>query len=421
MATVTYFIRTKNTGVKEYGNIRIRLRHSDNYFYARTPYKILTEHWSKKAQKVKYKADASQIDEINSNLPKLETYLLNEYNIIPDKSGLSSKWLQSCVDQFFQPEKQDNIPVNLFEFIDSFIKKSKDRTNEKTGLKISNRTIQKYDTTLKVLKDFQKQYNRLIDFSTIDLDFYQDFKAYLTNDLKFATNTIGKYISTLKVFLNEAKEQGYIVYISKRFKGVSEESESIYLDENDLTKLYDHDFSKKPRLERVRDLFIVAAWTGLRFSDFTALKPQNFKNDRIEIKQYKTKGKVIIYLHPMAKRILEKYDWKLPISISNQKFNKYIKDVAKDAELKSTVAKSITKGGMTVSQNYEKWELVSSHTARRSFATNLYKSGFPAISIMAITGHKTEKAFLSYIRVTPEEHALKLREHWEKNTKLRIV
>ncbi len=74
----------------------------------------------------------------------------------------------------------------------------------------------------------------------------------------------------------------------------------------------------------------------------------------------------------------------------------------------------MTRGGKRVVITVEKWKLVSSHTARRSFATNLYKSNFPAISIMKITGHKTEKAFLKYIKVTPEEHAKLLAEHWNK-------
>jgi len=76
--------------------------------------------------------------------------------------------------------------------------------------------------------------------------------------------------------------------------------------------------------------------------------------------------------------------------------------------------KSITKGGKRITEAHPKWELVTSHTARRSFATNLYKSGFPSISIMGITGHRTEKAFLKYIKVTPEEHAMLLQKHWSK-------
>ena len=82
------------------------------------------------------------------------------------------------------------------------------------------------------------------------------------------------------------------------------------------------------------------------------------------------------------------------------------------------VLKSITKGGKRCTSIYEKWQLVSAHTARRSFATNLYKSGFPSISIMAITGHKTESSFLRYIKVSKEEHAKLLMLHWQKNGNL---
>ena len=85
------------------------------------------------------------------------------------------------------------------------------------------------------------------------------------------------------------------------------------------------------------------------------------------------------------------------------------------AYLREKVLKSITRGGKKITTAYEKWQLVSSHTGRRSFATNLYKSGFPSISIMNITGHKTEAAFLKYIKVTPEEHARLLAEHWKKS------
>jgi len=56
--------------------------------------------------------------------------------------------------------------------------------------------------------------------------------------------------------------------------------------------------------------------------------------------------------------------------------------------------------------------MVTTHTARRSFATNMYKMGIPSITIMAITGHRTETAFLKYIKVTPQEHAEKMRDIW---------
>jgi integrase len=140
----------------------------------------------------------------------------------------------------------------------------------------------------------------------------------------------------------------------------------------------------------------------------------------IHIKQHKTGKKVIIPLHPVVTAILNKYHGVLPKPVTNQEFNRELKNIAEAAKIKEQTHKAITKGGVKTSKAYPKHKLVSSHCARRSFATNLYKSGFPTISIMAITGHTTERSFLKYIKVTPDEHALKLQEHWG-NQHLKVV
>lgn len=95
--------------------------------------------------------------------------------------------------------------------------------------------------------------------------------------------------------------------------------------------------------------------------------------------------------------------------------NIYLKEIAMKSDLlKTTVEVEGIKGGLLIHTKKQKWQLVQSHTWRRSFATNVYKSGFPAISLMKITGHRTEKSFLLYIKVTPEENAQKLMDHWNK-------
>lgn len=198
------------------------------------------------------------------------------------------------------------------------------------------------------------------------------------------------------------------------FKNISEESQAVALSEKELDLLAKFDFSQSPRLERTRDLFLIGCWTGLRFSDFTRIKRENIKDNMLTIQQQKTNEFVTIPLHPVFISIWEKYNGVLPASISNQKFNDNLKDVCKEAGINERVMKSITKGGKKQTTVYEKWQLVSSHTARRTFATNLYKSGFPSISIMQITGHKTESSFLKYIKVTKEEHAKMLMMHWSK-------
>ncbi len=149
---------------------------------------------------------------------------------------------------------------------------------------------------------------------------------------------------------------------------------------------------------------------------------QDIKYGMIHITQGKTGNKVWIPMHPVVESILEKYEFEIPSIITNQKFNEALKVIAEKAKINTPFHKRITKGGVSRSTEYPKWQLVTSHTARRSFATNLYKSGFPSISIMQITGHKTETAFLKYIKVTPEEHAKLLQMHWQKNSEhLRVV
>lgn len=112
--------------------------------------------------------------------------------------------------------------------------------------------------------------------------------------------------------------------------------------------------------------------------------------------------------------IIDKYNGKLPNPISNQKFNQYLKEIAKkSASLSVRVSKTMVRSGKKVTIDYKKWELVSSHVARRSFATNAYLQGIPALTIMAITGHKTEKAFLRYIKLSSADHAKLLKEQWK--------
>ena len=263
------------------------------------------------------------------------------------------------------------------------------------------------------IQEYEKNRKIKLEFRNIDKLFFNDFVAYL-QELGLSTNTIWHKTVSIKAVMKAANEQELTDNTKyTTFKNVSEESQAIALSEKELDLLAKYDFSKSPRLERTRDLFLIGCWTGLRFSDFTRIKQENIKDNFLTIQQQKTNEFVTIPLHPVFLSIWNKYNGVLPANISNQKFNDNLKDVCKDAGLNDRVIKSITKGGKKISTVYEKWELVSSHTARRSFATNLYKSGFPSISIMQITGHKTESSFLKYIKVTKEEHAKMLMKHWE--------
>ena len=329
--------------------------------------------------------------------------------------GMTKEKLLTAIDSYLHPATGK---ITLFEYIEKVIADSTNGRRMKDGQKLNDRTIQRYNTTKQLLQDFQKEYKRPIDFDTIDLDFYKDLNAYMVNVKDYKPATLGKHISTLKTFLREATEEGIntnLKFQSKAFKAIEDESDSIYLTEEELAEMYALDLSDNPRLDKVRDLFLIGANTGLRFSDFTTIKPHNLKKVadgyNLEIIQYKTKEKVIIPVNDTVLAILYKYSNLLPESISNQKFNEYIKEVAKLVpQLQALETKVFVKGGKEYEETTPKWELVTTHTARRSFATNAYKRGKPSLAIMAITGHQTEKSFMRYIKTSKSEHAELMRK-----------
>lgn len=319
----------------------------------------------------------------------------------------------------FKQEKSKE--YGFLSYYDDFVRRSfsGNRIDPKTGKTVGIAVCKKYKTTLEHLKKFDKAWHKKIDFDTIDLEFHTDYLAYLSSR-GLSLNTQGDHIKCIKAVLGEATEKGInknLVFKSRYFTKPAEESESIYLNEDELEEI--QSLELPGYLDKVRDMFLIGAFTGLRFSDFSILDTKNIHHGFINIKQQKTGDNVVIPVHKKVKAIIEKYNGKLPKPISNQKFNQYLKEISMKAELlKVNVDKTMMRSGSKETMKYNKWELVSSHVARRSFATNAYLQGVPALTIMAITGHKTEKAFLKYIKLAPADHAKLLKAQWNlKKTK----
>ena len=158
--------------------------------------------------------------------------------------------------------------------------------------------------------------------------------------------------------------------------------------------------------------FSINIYTGLRFSDIQNLKPENIGIDGIiKTTAIKTKKQVCIPIGNVTKLILKKYFPKLPRIYSNQKFNDYLKIIAEQAGLFDEVTITHSNGGVHTPYKYKKCDLVSTHTARRSFATNMMLDGVPIGQIMMITGHKTQESFFKYIKIRPNDNAAKLKDH----------
>lgn len=382
-----------------------------NYQYNRFKYstgeKINPKFWNKNEQRVKATKKFPEYPEFNARLDKIENGINNAFRkllndgVQPNNKVLKIALENELSDHILKPKR-----VSLLEFIESFIEESK--------LKKSAGTIKVYNTTYKYLKEYSKTHK--LDFENITLEFYSNYVTHLSLNYNLASNTVGKHIKTLKSFMNEATDRGLndnLEFRKRKFKTIREEADTVYLSVDELKKVEKIDLSASPRLDKVRDLFLIGCYTGLRFSDFIEIKPENItaNNTLIEVRTRKTGQRISIPLHKTVRSILSKYENKLPIAYTNQTMNDYLKEVISLAGIKEKIETSITKGGKVVRTVLPKYKLVSTHTARRSFATNLYLAEVPTIAIMKITGHKTEQSFLKYIRVTQKQNADKLLTH----------
>ena len=188
-----------------------------------------------------------------------------------------------------------------------------------------------------------------------------------------------------------------------------EPTNAVFLSMNEITRIYYYKFvgqDKRKAKERIRDMFVLGCLTALRYSDYSRLTSQNFINNYIMIRTKKTNVDVKVPAHDYVKEIFQKYDGIVPFALCMQYFNKYLQVIMKEIGLKDLVTYSFTKGGKIITVTREKWELISSHTARRSAATNMYLTGrMKTLEIMKLTGHRTEQNFFRYIRLTGDDTA----------------
>jgi integrase len=245
------------------------------------------------------------------------------------------------------------------------------------------------------------------------------------DDKKFNDNTVGKNIKNIKSLMNHAFERGLhnnLHFKKKSFGVPRREADTIYLSEDELTKILSADLRKKPYLERVRDIFYVACWLGLRFSDLIRVSRDKFQTEdnmtifRIEME--KTDQLVAIPVAQVLMPILHKYNFNLPV-ISIQKLNKYLKELGEISKINQIVEVTDIRAGTKIRTKHFKYELITTHTARRSFATNLYLQGVRSQTIMAFTGHRTERAFLSYLKLTHMQKVKELHTHFK--SKMQVV
>lgn len=275
---------------------------------------------------------------------------------------------------------------------------------KKDGNRFSEASAKNYGSVLTKLKNYEDATGFKFTYR-FNIEDYRKFLQWLIK-CNYSRNSIAEVVARLGAFLQkmyDAKKHKNKVYENPEFQYSWEESDTVALTLNELTTLYNMQLTGAK--ERARDVFVFGCWVALRAEDLNRINEYKRVGDKFEVLTSKTGEKVVIPVHWMADAIYTKYNGILPVYSTPEGLNYHLSDICKTAGITEQRLIAITKGGQRQAQYFAKNELVSIHTARRTFATLMYKEGFAVKAIMKITGHRTERAFFLYIKISKEEAA----------------
>lgn len=391
--TIKFYLKHKS----EPSLLSVRYRNLGVIYQASTGIKVDPKEWDGARIRVNWKSKMDPPDHIrekiqtNEYLDRVEHTLRSAHFHLLATGTITR---ESMRDEYQTRMGLKKEPVKyLIDWMDHLMKE-----RDRSGL-FRKGTIKVMNTARQKLYKYESQRGYHHTFDEINMDFFGGFMDFLSKS-KFKNNYLNKIIRNIKVAMSEALERGLHQnrkFQSKRFNVPKEDVFNVYLNPDDLQKILSKQMSEA--MERTRDLFLIGCYTGLRYGDIARLAKEHFRDGHIYITPQKDKKKrqLVIPCTPVVRLILDKYEYRLPKTPSNQLMNRQLKDICKAAEINDPVIKD--------GKTYQKYQLVSTHTARRSFATNAFRAGIQAISIMRITGHTTEQTFMKYIKISAEDNA----------------
>ncbi|MBC6610954.1 phage integrase SAM-like domain-containing protein [Hymenobacter sp. BT507] len=268
-------------------------------------------------------------------------------------------------------------------------------------------SLKVYAALLQNLRLYEEHSGEEWHWDTLTLQSVEEFQVWLITVKKFHNTTVERRVIALKKFLEAHNEHTALDYKALRPKYKVKTARNFHpvtLTPEELEGIRQLPLHDLPRLEKVRDLFLLQTWLGLRFSDVARLSPEHVKSTRngwrVRIDINKTGDYSDIPLFPIAAEILAKYDGHAP-AISNQKFNKYIKEVmALGADvlpsLKEEVSQFHYEGNRKVNIKKPKHLWITSHSCRRTFITLNIQLGTPQHYVMKWSNHVDPRSFRKY-------------------------
>jgi integrase len=427
---VKFFLKDKS---KDTSSVRAVVRHKGQRHQIAVGETVITKYWNENKYRCRTSREYPEALHINVRLDDWANLIEEAINsfglIIPTNQLLKNK-----IDDILRKrniEAGGVIENEDEQYLVSFAIKYREESNK------SYNTKKSYQTTINKLIDFENEFKIKLRFFDIDMDFYNRFNNWLLNstyikgdeEIQYTKNYIGTIFKNISKFMtvSQGKVHEFTAYKDSEFKVESEETDAIYLNQEEILKIYDLEITEDllkqngyknknlkttiNSLNEERDCFLFGCFTALRHSDYSRLDAMHFKDDIIRIWTVKKDKKVYIPMHYLLKELLKRRNNILPKPISDQKHNKQIKAIGKLSGINEDIVLTKTRGGKRIEIVKPKYEFITSHTARRSGATNMYLAGVDLKFIQDILGHSKVEQTISYIKVSAEDNAKRLINH----------
>ena len=405
--SVNYYLKDNEAKGKTLVNIFISFR-GERIKYS-TRQKIEPKFWDSETQKIKGKYHDPHLREL---LDQRKRDIESAYSLM-ERNGerITPELIRKKLDEIFNIHPAGE--KDFFYYYNEFV--------EIKSPFLKPNTLRVYKTALNQLKEFEVAKRYKITFDSIDINFFEAIRTWHIKIKKHTNNSTSKHISILKTFLDWCTERNYNKNLDfKKFKAPRNEADIVYLTEEELMDLYSLNLTKNQRLAQVRDSFCFSCFTGLRFSDLKNINEYTIKKDELQIRTEKSSDPIKIPFNDFAIEILNRNDNKLVV-ISNQKLNKYLKELCKLAGIDEPTVITKYRGGEIIKIKEPKYNFITSHAGRRSFVTLCLEKGMRAETVMGITGHKDYKTFKKYIKITDKVKKIEMKKIWSKPTELRVA
>lgn len=406
---MTFYFFLPEKGIRKTITLCLIDKDLKRIFQLKTGLKILETDWDKKRQRPK-NIYLKRFKKINKRIENIKIFLSESIQEINLEDTQSIKYIVSKkIKEICEGHELDLPKDSLLYYMQQYIQL-------KEGL-ICNSTLKRYKVFFNLIERFEGVKSERLYVEKINGSFIRDFLLFGKEE-EYSENTIYRTIHFVKTILNFAERKGIRTAVRElEVRRERQQRAIVTLSEQEIRKIKLTDVPKE--LQHAKDWLIISCYTGQRFSDFINFNSNHLKMIKekicISFIQKKTKKHIIIPLHPSILEIISRDngDMRFPKYLDIQQYNSDIKIIAKLANIDESIKARKRIGFRTKNVFIEKWDVLSSHVGRRSFATNFYGK-IPTPLLMEATGHSTEQMFLNYINPINYDRILSLNKYFKE-------